>query len=417
MVSSITWWIVWIPRFTGTLSAFSSSMIIYYIITTFQSCRKKPNCRLLLALSVIDVIQSIAFTTSSAPMPKGDYFGAIGNDTSCSIQGFFIHLGFAVPCYNASLCLFFFLTVCRNYDPEVFIKKIEPFCHIFALGYPTVSAIICASLGLFNGNGSGNFCWLYDVDKPFRSYMVSSLAGGVPTSVSLIVIVYTMISINKFVLKRHRASRRHSFTGHETPAMEAIKQNARTQAILFSSAFFLTYIWCTVSIIMNVMGVADRANDLVLLAQSIFLPLQGFWNFIIFARPMVQKLRRRLPDLTLLGSLMIIICDPQQTLVQQSRRGSINARNANTLRRLSQNNRLEEGSNSKSLPPLGPCVAAAETAAAVEIAAAGFFKDEDSSTPSPLSAAAETVASRFKDDDIKDGTLASHDSSRRKWLH
>jgi hypothetical protein len=343
-------------------------------------------------------------------MPKGDYFGAIGNNTSCSIQGFFIHLGFAVPCYNASLCLFFFLTICRNYDPEVFIEKIEPFCHGFALGYPFVSGIICASLGLFSGNGSANFCWLYDVDKPFQSYGVSSLAGGVPVLVSLVVIVYTMTSINKFVLKRHRASRRHSFTGHDTPAMEAVKQNARTQAILFSSAFFLTYIWCTMSIIMNVMGIVDRANDLVVLAQSIFLPLQGFWNFIIFARPMVQKLRRRLPELSLLGSLKIIICDPQQTLVQQSRRGSINARNVNTFRRLSpQNNLLEKGSNPNPLPPFGPCVVAAETAAAVEIAAAGF-KDEDSTTTptSPLSAStAEIAAPGFKDDDIEDSTLAS----------
>ena len=386
MVSNIRWWVVWASRVSGSLSVLSSVIIISHIIAIFESSRKKPNFRLLFVLSIVDVIQSLAYKTSSTPMPSGSYYGAIGNDLSCTIQGYFIHLGFAVPCYNASLCLFYYLTICHNYDSAVFIRKIEPFCHGLALGYPFLSGTICASLGLFNGNGSSNFCWLYDVDDPVRSYVISFIAAGVPVLVSFIIILHTMISINIFVLKRNRASRRFSFTGHESSAMIAMKQNAITQAILFSLAFCLTYVWSSTSIILAVTGVIDKAADLTSLAQSIFLPLQGFWNFIIFVRPIVKKLRSQRPELSLLDTLKIIVCDPKETLVRLTRRSSITERHLNSIRRLNINTGMERQKDHPSnspLSPFGQCLAATEiVAAAIKEEEGSESLDESSSSNS-----------------------------------
>ena len=311
-------WIVWIPRITGSMSIISSSIIISHFIKTFEYSRRKPNNRLLLSLSTVDILQSIAYTASSAPMPKGDFYGAIGNTTTCTIQGFFIHIGLAVPAYNASLCLFFFLAICKNYDHEVFIEKIEPFCHVFALAYPLISATICASLGLFNGNGSGNYCWLYDENDPFHSFLISFICGPLPVALAFLIILYTMISINMHVKRRNRVSRRHSFTQVDTPTMTHVQQNAVTQAILFTSAFFLTYIWTSLTIPLKASGVLGDA-DSYLLMQSIFLPLQGFWNFIIFARPLVHKLQSLSPaDLQWFDALKIIIVDPLQIHVLEN---------------------------------------------------------------------------------------------------
>eukprot|EP01083_Nonionella_stella_P138590 421729_1 len=59
------------------------------------------------------------------------------------------------------------------------------------------------------------------------------------------------------------------------------------------------------------------------------MPLQGFWNFIIFARPNMERIREEYPDLSFLTRLRKMIFTPHEVRSRPSRRirrGSLTTR-------------------------------------------------------------------------------------------
>ena len=92
-------------------------------------------------------------------MPKGSFWGAIGNDVTCDIQGFFVSAGFCGTfLYSLSLTVYFLLVV--KYDmPEAKIKKyVEPFLHAVPIVYSLVAAISLYATNNYNDVGTG--CWI-----------------------------------------------------------------------------------------------------------------------------------------------------------------------------------------------------------------------------------------------------------------
>ena len=124
------------PIISGTLSLFASVTIIWKI---FQSNTKlkAPYCRIIFGLSFYDVIFSCANIASTMPVPavSSTYFGAIGNDITCSIQGIiFASAGGFMPFYNLSLCIYFYCimnkfslsTVNRGYVESKCVFEVLP---------------------------------------------------------------------------------------------------------------------------------------------------------------------------------------------------------------------------------------------------------------------------------------------------
>ena len=104
--------------------------------------RSQPDHRLLLAISIYDIIESVWNFASTWPMVAGttDVFGNVGTTGTCSAQGFFLMLGVAVPIYNACLSLYYYLVIRPG-----------------AVGRnpPTVSGTGHARRGLCVGHGNG----------------------------------------------------------------------------------------------------------------------------------------------------------------------------------------------------------------------------------------------------------------------
>ena len=132
---------VWIPRGTGTISALGSLAIICSLWSRNNSL-SVPNFRFLFVLSIVDVINSLSLAVSSAAIPKGEYYGAIGNNATCSLQGFMVQFGTAVPYYNASICLFSYLTIIHKRTPENFSETFEPYCHALGILFPLLTAFV-----------------------------------------------------------------------------------------------------------------------------------------------------------------------------------------------------------------------------------------------------------------------------------
>ena len=130
-----------IGRMTATLSILGSSLIIYMIVSDRKRKLVRPFHRLVLLMSIFDVLQSVSMVFASAAFPKeSGIYGAKGNTQTCAIQGFFMILGMSVPLYNACLNIYYVLTIRYGISPERF-TKFEPTLHVIAILLPLYIAI------------------------------------------------------------------------------------------------------------------------------------------------------------------------------------------------------------------------------------------------------------------------------------
>lgn len=146
------------PSIAGFLSSCAS---ITLIVSILQSNQKLSTVyrRLIFVLSVFDIIQSIPQFLSSLPIPAGTIWGAIGNDTTCALQGFFIVIGTCgAVLYSLSLTIYFLLVVKFDMSEAKIKKFAEPFLHVVPIVYSfTVSAYVYATN---NYNPSGSICYI-----------------------------------------------------------------------------------------------------------------------------------------------------------------------------------------------------------------------------------------------------------------
>jgi hypothetical protein len=106
-----------VPRFTGSLSAISSALIIYIILRS-QTRLSSIYHRIMFGMSLADICGSIAMALTSLPMPsympQEEVFGyswagtRLGNQYTCNAQGFFSTFGMAsVLCFDVMLCVYY----------------------------------------------------------------------------------------------------------------------------------------------------------------------------------------------------------------------------------------------------------------------------------------------------------------------
>lgn len=136
-----------VPKFTAFASILGSSWVILEVLTEVEK-RRSVYHRLLLMMSVYDVLESVWNFCSTWPIPIGtpNIWGNVGTQQSCSAQGFFLQLGLAVPMYNACLSAYYLLVIRYNTSDLKLKRQVEPVMHVFSFVFPVATAF--ASLGL-----------------------------------------------------------------------------------------------------------------------------------------------------------------------------------------------------------------------------------------------------------------------------
>jgi len=276
----------WNPRFTGALSTIGSLAIIYIILSDRSRKLMKPKNRLMLCMSIFDCFQSIALTLSTA----GAKISCI-----CQIQGILIWLGLAVPLYNSSLNLYYLLAIRYNVDTKYFSTKIEPYLHAMSILYPLTLAILNALLGLIIS--LDGLCW-----TPGSEYMVI-LGWGIPVFLCFLFCIFSMASIYLAVRKQAKCMDKYRFS----TANDNTEQNeTRNQALMYTSAFVLTYIFPFIEGITRSQKIETTTNILAILTVT-FYPLQGFWNFLFYIMPGVKHVRKMNPSISLFAAIREVV--------------------------------------------------------------------------------------------------------------
>jgi hypothetical protein len=148
-----------IPHFTAALSFFGSLYIVIDILRDKNKLQKMTYHRLMLGMSISDLLASFFLFLSTWPVPKETtgVFAAMGNMQTCAVQGFFIQLGVATFLYTAFLAVYYLLMM-RYHWKERDFRTLEKIWHGFAILLTLGTAIAALCMKLYNN--ANIWCWI-----------------------------------------------------------------------------------------------------------------------------------------------------------------------------------------------------------------------------------------------------------------
>ena len=318
---ALAWAVTIIPMFSAGTSLICSIFLLRHIILKSgrNICRwHQENARefsvrdqLIIGLSVFDACSSFGFVFSTIWAPRGvSSYPTFGTVQTCNAQGFFVQLGtIGVPLYNAALCISFLLAIRWRWRDSSYHWAALPLMH-FAI---SSIALGCSVYGvvkeLFNSAGALG-CFVSEVDEDACSIDPRTCGRGenahsllyvnvVVVATSFVVVVCSMILLYYSLRSVEMARRRWDPAPGLQPSTEltvntdrvvrrrsswsqSLTQPALETGILYSVSFCLCYLPPS---ILNFFPLPPVGYDTVLVITVLFLPLQGFFNLLIYRLP------------------------------------------------------------------------------------------------------------------------------------
>lgn len=262
---------------------------------------------------------------------------SFGNTLTCETQGFIITIGLAFGvCANVVLNVYYVCTLRYCMEDRTLNRRMLPIAlvvscmvslpvGILPLAYdllnPTPHEMYC-SIGTIPdgcGDGEGQLeCIRGGSAHPNTVanilFMITVLLGAtfLLVVVSLIMVVLAVFKFEQASKKElsHTPPNKKSKSNTEVIAQADQEIQAQLQvadrqsfantrlagrvALMYIAAFFITWIWTIISMlpIAEIPGFSDKAWDVIGDLRSIFVPMQGFFNSIIFFYNKVHNLRR-----------------------------------------------------------------------------------------------------------------------------
>jgi len=265
-------------------------------------------------MSIFDIIQSLAMLVGAAAIPREtNIYGAKGNVLTCDTQGFFMMIGYSVPLYNSCLNIFYVLTIQYGITAQRF-AKFEPALHAISILIPLSVAIFYTAGGYMAPRGPVCFP---------RGVLPLYTICAILTLCFLICIVSMGCICLKVILRAAKMKKYTNFgKKNKSPAQRRSSQSRVSedkiqtiiQALLYMSAFMLTYSAPYISSFYTRGRVDTSLPFAIETLIKILYPLQGFWNFVFYIRPGVKKVMQSNPDKSHLGAILDVIFKPENII-------------------------------------------------------------------------------------------------------
>jgi hypothetical protein len=335
-----------IAHFVAPLSILGSLAIIYRILRfdryDIDARNKRAYHRILVAMSACDLLGSAALMFGTTPIPRETLLEtARGNTATCTAQGFFFHwFAQAVLYYNTGLMIYFVMTIRYNWTESRVAKWLEPLFHLWSLLVPFAQAVAGLFLHIFNPIGFGNFCYISPypllcgiVEPCTRGQSAAVLYNWfatIPESVALAIIYVSIVLI--YCTVRGQARRALAITANRDSVRARTKAVA-VQSWLFALIFFNTWVYSILAPLLNYTvkqaPTKVRAEYILSVMSSTFLPLQGFFNFCIYIRPRFMGLWR--DQESFCGALKLAVFGGRESSAAQRRRSTIQRRKSSIV--------------------------------------------------------------------------------------
>jgi len=290
-----------VPKVSSVLSILGSSYIIWQVLSN-ENRRGRLHHRLLLGMSISDIIQSLAYFVSTWPMPAAvsPFPYSVGTVETCTAQGFFIQMGHAPLVYGAFLSICYYSSIKNNFSENLRLKKLEPFMHAFSVLWPSLGGFIAAADGAINIAGPVG-CWINSVPpgcvgdqciKGANSRIYRYIFAFATTIASLSVgtIAWIMLYCN---VRKQNTDPNTSGAGGRRPSVAQLRTQkalftvVSRQALLYLSASY--FVW---AIPLSLRWYQTQSGKIVfwmVLFFAIIMPMQGVINVIVYMRPTSKK--------------------------------------------------------------------------------------------------------------------------------
>jgi hypothetical protein len=340
-----------VPRFTGSLSAISSALIIYVIMRS-QTRLSSIYHRIMFGMSIADICGSIAMALTSLPMPsymsKEEIFGyhwagtRLGNTSTCNAQGFFATFGTtSMVLFNAMLCVYYACAIAFTMKEKNIKKYVEP----VLLGLPLVVGLGLAVPPLFYelyNPAISSFAWCttftyplecieYDYlecvrgNKIVMSTIIFILLALIPLDFFVIVISLLLVIIK--VIRTERLLAKMATTCNNNDSNEDMQhmrlRHGNTKAVLVQALCYISaFLSALVLPLFRLVGylffgtAADASlyllHAVIDKAGLVLYPLQGFFNCMIFLSFKVYNYKRFSPDASICSILGLMFSSSAQ---------------------------------------------------------------------------------------------------------
>jgi hypothetical protein len=306
--------------------------------------------RLMISIAIFDILFSAAAMFGAVPQPAelNPFYEALwgeesnmakGTRATCTVQGFFVHLGAASFAYSQWLILHFLLLIRYN-TKEQTLWKCEIVWHFFTICWYLGSAIGGIFLEVFNPDAV--WCWVneyppfckeipvgWDCTRGLDAEWFGWAFVHYPLLVWDCLILLWLLVVVYTLLQRLYSSRKYVFgrtsSTPPTPGEKLVRRTI-TQCFLYST-------WFSLNAILSIIGISDRYRTSVegqtavprpaWMALLFFtLPGQGIVNFFIHIRPAYLNVREQFPQRGRLWAFGEAIWNPNASREDRERRGS-----------------------------------------------------------------------------------------------
>lgn len=289
---------------TASISFLSSTvMAIALMLRMRQEGQRQssPFFRIILCLSIADIIKSLAITIGPFAVPRHtpQALYAVGNTRSCEVQGFFINAsGTIIPMYTFLLGIYFLMRVKYGMSREVFSKKIERYGHAIILIWNLICGVYAIFNGYINAATFGTTCTIIslpascDADDCIRGKDAGKLlilTAGIPVMISHAGMLLSLFTLTYQVF----ADRKRTLT----LTAIAYKKQMLIQSCLYTFGLIFTYSFGYVALFVSLV----RPHPIpiwITIVYAITWPIGGLINILIYTRPKIIITRTRQPELS-----------------------------------------------------------------------------------------------------------------------
>ncbi len=280
----------------------------------------------------------------------GTVLGSIG---TCEAQGFLSLLGTGFTLVtNSTLHLYFVCTLRFKMTEEKFKKWIMPAMFALATALSITFPMFALRNDLINPSPVYGICFVIpypfgcsnkEVDQEDASsiecirgigtfdlfYMLGPrrILFGAVLVVMVVSLLLVIISVfeAEINIRKSRRIQNHTLRYVSDTSSSATRSNrherrmddfkrtrsAMIQALMYIAAFLLTYVWSFIFMAKFSSYTSESGpSNILSLLQTIFSPLQGFFNAVIFVYQKTYTLRRTKTDLSFFGAFKQVICEP-----------------------------------------------------------------------------------------------------------
>mmetsp|Transcript_24669 Transcript_24669/g.32708 ORF Transcript_24669/g.32708 Transcript_24669/m.32708 type:complete len:376 (-) Transcript_24669:60-1187(-) len=286
------------------LSTVGSSLIVSDVAKKVRNGKETdPYQRIMVGLSTLDVLVSffvLFLGTWMVPKETG-WLWAVGNTSSCSVQGFFVvFAGYGETCYQAAISLNILLLIVFGWKQETFSKKVEKPMHFIIIAFVLVFAIIPLVYETYNPecgicnttvlwgkcstNDEGKLCIVRGNEQ------VVTVIRLIAFALILIVLIFctvAMVWVYLYVRRQEMRNRRYIFGGSNNTENHRESRRIRKILFLYTLSLYVSYgPWLFAVFIGG--PISESISDTI-------FPLLGFWNMLVYFLPNCLKYQRDHP--------------------------------------------------------------------------------------------------------------------------